>query len=253
MLLALMGHLKLALRDYTDLIRSLPENGLTAVALLRNETLLFRDERLAIYYAPVDYVNTRARLAVVGITPGWQQMEIAYRAARQALLSGATAEEAQRSAKAQACFAGAMRRNLIAMLDELGAAPMLGVKSVAEAFDAKSELLHATSAVCYPVFVSGKNYTGHSPKLLEHPVLREFITEGLAPELAGVPNSLIVPLGECVQAALMFLISQGRLNSARCLMGFPHPSGANGHRVRQFRQHQDHMREVVRGWERLHS
>ncbi len=33
------------------------------------------------YYAAFDHVNEDAKVAVVGITPGWNQMEIAHRAA----------------------------------------------------------------------------------------------------------------------------------------------------------------------------
>ena len=77
---------------------------------------LYSDGDTEVFYAPFDSVNMSAKVAVVQITPGFQQMEIAFRSARAALVNGETGVEACRQAKAQASFAGPMRRNLISML-----------------------------------------------------------------------------------------------------------------------------------------
>ena len=44
------------------------------------------------------------------------------------------------------------------------------------------------------------------------------------------------------------LVEAGQLDGARCLLGFPHPSGDNGHRVRQFRENQAHPSEEIDNW-----
>ena len=62
--------------------------------LLTAEFLLDTEGALRVYYAPFDVVNVSARVCIVGITPGWQQMEIAFRVSRRELLRGATPEQA---------------------------------------------------------------------------------------------------------------------------------------------------------------
>src|SRR5580765_7468404 len=136
---------------------ALPDrNPLTKDDLLIPTFLLHQQGPLQIYYAPFDYLNDRARLVVVGITPGWTQMEIAYRCARRALLNDLPFEEVNKHAKQQARFAGQMRRNLIDMLDGLGLPAVLNIDSSAVLFADSSDLLHTTSAVRYPAFVRGE-------------------------------------------------------------------------------------------------
>jgi hypothetical protein len=96
--------------------------------------LLSTEGRLSVYYAPFDAVNVSAKVAIIGITPGWQQMEVAFRVSRRELLKGATPEQASWCAKMEASFAGAMRRNLVAMLDQLGLARRLNIHATADLF-----------------------------------------------------------------------------------------------------------------------
>ena len=60
-----------------------------------------------------------------------------------------------------------------------------------------------------------------------------------------MPDALIVPLGNAVSAALEYLADRGDVSAERCLFGFPHPSGANGGRVRDFTARQQELREKV--------
>jgi hypothetical protein len=108
-----------------------------------------------------------------------------------------------------------------------------GVSSTGSLFEDRADLLHSTSAIRYPVFVKG-NYTGHRPRPLDHPVLAAFVEERLAPDLVNVDEALIVPLGQAVEGCLDGLVKAGHLDPARCLFGFPHSSGANASRARQF-------------------
>jgi hypothetical protein len=216
--------------------------------LLTDTFRLTSEGSLEIFYAPFDYLNPAAKLVLMGITPGWAQMQTAYREAASALWEGATALDACSRAKRVASFAGPMRRHLITMLDGLDVHRALGISSTAWLFDVEWPLLHTTSAIRYPTFVNGENYTGHSPSLLRTPVLRRFVVDVLAPELAMVPSALIVPLGSAASQVVKFVIEAGTLASERCLIGFPHPSGGNGYRVRQYREHRDAMRATVAEW-----
>ena len=67
----------------------------------------------------------------------------------------------------------------------------------------------------------------------------------LVPELAKVPRSLIIPLGKTVESLLTILAETTSVAQARWISGFPHPSGANGHRARQFALNRDSLREQV--------
>jgi hypothetical protein len=48
---------------------------------------------LKMYYSPFDWANTDAKIIILGITPGWTQMEIACRVARQTLANGGKVED----------------------------------------------------------------------------------------------------------------------------------------------------------------
>jgi hypothetical protein len=237
---------------FAEPIRSLPQLPEYGPEHLCTPTFrLHADSSIEMFYAPLDYVNTSAKVAIVGITPGFQQMEIAFRTTRAALAAGKSGAEACRQAKVQASFAGPMRRNLISMLADIGLHDCLGISDPALLFDTYFPLLHTTSAIRYPAFVHGDkydNYTGHAPALLRHPVLHDMVFDVLSLELAEVPGALIIPLGKAVEGCLSALISAGVLSRERCLFGFPHPGGGNGHRKRQLELNSDMLKTKTAGW-----
>ena len=64
-------------------IRSLPPLARYGDEHLCTSTFrLYSDRRIQTFFAPFDFVNRSAKVAIIGITPGFQQMEIAFRAAR---------------------------------------------------------------------------------------------------------------------------------------------------------------------------
>ena len=188
--------------EFEPVIRALPvRERLERADLLIPSLRLHQEDSLEMYYAPFGTVNASAAVVLLGITPGWRQMEIAYRVARRDAELGVSGEEICRRAKQDASFAGTMRTNLVRMLDELGAPPFLGIESTSELFGPATAFVHTASAIRYPVFVKGRNYTGH-PDMLRNGFLRQCVESILGPELARVPNALIVPLGNAVSAAL---------------------------------------------------
>jgi hypothetical protein len=220
------------LQSFAPQIAALPERTTyTQEELLKPQFLLGKQNQLRVYYAPFDAVNRSARIAIVGIIPGWQQMEIAFRVARRELTYGSSAEEASRCAKIAASFAGSMRRNLIAMLDEL--------------FASNHSLVHTTSAFRYPVFKERQNYTGQNPSALGSTLLMGYARDCLVEELQQLDRALVVPLGKAVSAILRILTSEGRMRPLPCLWGFPHPSGANGHRKVEFAANKARLRKTV--------
>jgi hypothetical protein len=212
------------------------------------ELLLWEDGPLQVYYAPWDWVNTAARVMLVGITPGAYQAGQALREAHRCLLAGCSSEETLRRADAVGSFSGPMRANLVAMLDGAGLAGALGLDSTGSLFGTHHHLAAHASAIDYPVFVNGRNYAGAHPPLTVHPVLRSLVRASLGARLAMVPAALVVPLGKAATEAVAFLAAEGLVAADRCLLGFPHPSGANGWRARQYALMRPALTTAVTRW-----
>jgi hypothetical protein len=62
--------------------------------------LLWRGAPLSVFYAPFDWVNTAARVMLVGITPGYFQASQALRETQRCLREDFTNEETLRRARA---------------------------------------------------------------------------------------------------------------------------------------------------------
>jgi hypothetical protein len=219
--------------EFASLLVSVAETDLMADVTLGGRLLLSQSGELAIFYAPFDYVQRSARLVIVGITPGEQQARNALAEVRRQLIAGSDRETTLRAAKVFASFSGPMRTNLVAMLDHVGVNQWLGVNSTAEVWTERSDLVHFTSALRYPVYLNGKNYSG-SPSMTATPILREMLTRCLGEEAETLPHAVWVPLGPKATEGLLWLTQHGLLSPERVLMGLPHPSGANAERIAYF-------------------
>lgn len=122
---------------------------------------LFRADGLECRFsAAFDHIETGAPLVLVGITPGAVQHANASRTLETELAAGLPSAVAARRAKYAGSFSGPLRRNLVAMLDYVGAHRALGLNSCAEMFAPdRRGLVHFTSALRHPVFLNGANYT----------------------------------------------------------------------------------------------
>jgi hypothetical protein len=67
--------------------------ALDPVAATDPRLLLWEDGPLSVYYAPWDWVNTTAKVMLVGITPGAYQATEALREAQACLRAGCSSEE----------------------------------------------------------------------------------------------------------------------------------------------------------------
>lgn len=195
------------------------------------DLLLDRDGDLSVYYAPFEYVETRAKIVIVGITPGAQQMANALRACRDAMTAKLPWTEIAKEAKTAASFSGAMRRNLINLLDHFDIPALAGVDSAETLFESGPSAAHLTSALRYPVFRGGENYNG-TPDLLRQPILRRYFETCFADEVRRLPDAVYIPLGPVPGRALAHLVERGLLRDEQVLDGLPHPSSANIERIR---------------------
>lgn len=231
--------MKRTLCDYIEIIKKLPlKDKYTKEELLIEEFLMDKKERIEIYYAPHnEYLNPRAKVFIVGITPGFQQMSTAIATARKELESTNNIEKIQYACKVEARFSGPLRKNIITMLDGIGLNDALHIGSSSSLFAEKDNLLHTISLIPYPAFKDKKNYTGHSPKLIKSDFLMRYVYENFIEEfdhLENRKNLLIIPLGKAVEEILTKLEKEGAIGKNQILKGFPHPSGENGGRIAQF-------------------
>lgn len=218
---------------FANLLMTVAEADLAVDLTLDGRLLLSQSGELTVCYAPFDYIQRSARLVIVGITPGAQQARNALVEARRQLIAGSDHETALRAAKVFASFSGPMRANLVAMLDHVGLNRWLGVASIAEVWGARSDLVHFTSALRYPVYLKGENYSG-SPSMTATPVLRELLVRCLGEEVEALPHAVWLSLGPKATEGIDWLVQQGLLPPTRVLMGLPHPSGANAERIAYF-------------------
>ena len=175
-------------------------------------------------------------------------MSTAISTARKELEYNNDLEDIQYKCKVAARFSGSLRKNIISMLDDLKLNEIMNVNSSSELFDEKDYLLHTVSLIPYPVFVKKENYTGHTPKLIKNEFLMRYVYDNFINEfkrLENPENVLLIPLGKAVEEILLKLQEDKIIGENQILLGFPHPSGANVNRVKQFEENKKYMTEFI--------
>lgn len=243
--------MKKTLYDYQAAIRKLPmKDKYTKDELLTIDFIVEKEGNVAIYYAPHnEHINPHAKVFIVGITPGFEQMSTAIATARKLLEDHTEIAQVQHACKVAARFSGSLRKNMIEMLDELQLPEALGIASASELFGHQDALLHTVSLVPYSVFVKGSNYSGHSPKLIKSEFLMKYVYDNFIEELKKLhdtKNLLLIPLGKAVEEVLLQLENEGIIEKNLILRGFPHPSGANANRHIQFAENKVAMMKLIR-------
>lgn len=216
--------------EFRSTIDALPDLALgqkyARADLIAPQFRLFVEGKLAGYYAPFHNSAPRAQVAIVGLTPGFTQMEGAFRACKAGLRKGLRGAKLFDHIDRAGSFSGPMRPVLIDRLNGIGIGDRIGATGAAELFHAPG-LAHFTSAVSAPIFKGDSNYAG---SVVRPPKLREWVLQVLADELAALsPETIIVPLGVEAGHAVELVANGGRIDRRRCLIGMPHPSTGPGH------------------------
>ena len=243
--------MKKTIYDYIDVIKKLPiKDKYEKNELMTTDFLIDEYKNIKIYYAPHnEYINPKAKVFIVGITPGFQQMSTAISTARKELELKTDIETIQYKCKVAGRFSGSLRKNMVNMLDEIKLNEALNINSCLELFEDKDYLLHTISLIPYPVFVKNQNYTGHTPKLLKSEFLMKYVYDNFVNEIKNLENFkniLIIPLGKAVEEVLIKLSEEKIINKDQILKGFPHPSGANVNRVAQLSENKDDLINQVK-------
>lgn len=191
---------------------------------------------LSCYYAPFEYLNSNAKIILVGITPGGTQMNRALNAARAAIATDRPIFNSIRAVKKEGSFSGAMRPNIVNTLNRLGYQKKLGITCASALWKDADHLVHFCSLLKFPVFLKGNDYNGN-PKAHKNPELKSMLLEHFVPDLAALPkDAMLVPLGDTVLEVLVWLkkqnlVPQEILKFEGRYIAPPHPSGANSESI----------------------
>jgi hypothetical protein len=178
-------------------------------------------------------VNRGARLVIVGITPGPNQIKAAYKTAQRLLRAGASDDIVLAEAKREGSFGSTtMRPKLVQMLDELSFQHLLGLRSCASLWEESFNLLHATSVVPHAAFRGSKPFAGSFSDVLESDALRRGFEEHFVPSFASLSRTaLYVALGPTPLAALDWCAERRHLDADQIMGALAHPSTNGGSQV----------------------
>ena len=218
---------------YAPIIKNLSAAELNGSATLNERLRITQEGPVEVCYVPLEHINTSARIVLVGITPGRTQMINAVQEARRQLDAGADVTQTLIAAKKIGAFSGAMRPNLVNLLNHVGINRWLEIESCDDLFGKASEMVQTTSVLRNAVFINGENYNG-TPSMSRNPLLRNQLLSQFGEDAKVLLHAVFVPMGDKVAEALHFVADQGLLNRERILDGLPHPSGANAERIAYF-------------------
>ena len=216
---------------FDDFAQILRENG--AATIRHPDTLLVKEPPYEIFYIPFEHVNRGARLVIVGITPGMNQLEMAYAETQRLLNLGTSTTEVLEAVKTLAAFGGeAMRPNLLRMLRHFNFAKILGIRDEADLWDGAAALLHSTSVVPHAAFKNSKMFSGSFDEIIKVDALRQWFESDFVASLSALAtDALYVALGKTPYDALKHCVGLGVIKENQLLGAMAHPSRRGGSQV----------------------
>lgn len=169
----------------------------------------------------MDYVNPKAKVVIVGITPGESQMKVSR--------SGKSAKEIKR----ENAFAGIMRINLVKMLDAIGVNKLLKIKTCDTLWSTDFDKVQMTSLLRNATYYKGTMFKG-TPSILKTSKLMDELMSGFVKHdcCKCTDAILYVALGKTVKEVLEWLKQNKGLHAQ--IVTIPHASGFNGGRIAVF-------------------
>jgi hypothetical protein len=196
--------------------------------------ILGTENGYTLHYVPFEYVNAEARLVLVGITPGAEQMKCAYATARRLLSSLGSTAEILREIKRSCAFSG-MRDKINEMLEHFGIPACVGAASAAVLWTSEFGIFHPTSIVPNAAFRNGAYFNGPFSAVLGSPLLRSQFETVFVHSIERInKNALYIGMGPVVDEALGWCAARGVLAKHQILGYFPHASGASGSQFAYF-------------------
>lgn len=181
-------------------------------------------------YIPFEHINREARLVIVGITPGPNQVDLAYERAQALLRAGASEARILAEVIKTGGFGGkTMRPNLLKMLRHFEFDKLLGIQDVATLWSSDAHLLQSTSMVKHAAFKSGDPFNGSFEEVLASPLLKRCFMDCFVASLGELrSDALYVALGPHPKAALDWCVAEGHLRAEQLVGAFCHPSSNGG-------------------------
>lgn len=165
-----------------------------------------------------DYVNPKAEVVIVGITPGNSQLD------------GSREGMSSREIKRKYAFAGKMRPNLVKMLDFIGVNRLLGLESCSTLWEENFDKVDMTSLLVEATYELKKDGTKemfrHANKIAKSEKLTRMLEEGFVKNCSKYENLVLyVACGLGVYDVLKGLLEEQKIKGQ--VVGIAHPSGAN--------------------------
>ena len=193
----------------------------------------------------MEYVNPKAKVVIVGITPGESQMK------------SSRDGKSKMDIKRENAFAGGMRKQLVEMLDAIGVNRLLNIKTCDTLWSDDFDKVQMTSLLRDATYYRGKMYRG-KPSIFGTPILQKSLADGFVKhDCRKCSNAkLYVALGPKVKEVLDRLKAEGKFSAP--IVTIPHASGSNRGRVAVFLgqrspkgldnsyQHADEMRRIAK-------
>ena len=176
------------------------------------------DERIIFEPTGFEYQNTKAKVVIVGITPGNSQ------------LKGDREGLDLREIKRKNAFAGSMRPHLINMLDYIGVNRLLDIESCSSLWEEDFDKVDMTSLLkeaTYELKKDGsKMMFKDVKKIAKSEKLTTMLEDGFVKDCTKYEHQvLFVACGPGVYDVLKKLKEEGKINGF--VAGIAHPSGAN--------------------------
>ena len=179
------------------------------------------DERYIFQPTEFDYINPKAEVVIVGITPGNSQLK--------GEREGMSPEEIKRTY----AFKGGIRKNIVKMLDYIGVNTLLGIKSCASLWEedfGRVELTSLLKDATYVVEKGGRTMFKDTEDIAKSKILTEKFETGFVKDCAQYTKAkLFVACGQGVYNELLKLKDRGIITEP--VVAIAHPSGNNVMRV----------------------
>ena len=180
------------------------------------------DEKIVFEPTGFDYVNPKAEVVIVGITPGNSQLD------------GSRDGMSPREIKRKYAFAGSMRHWLVNMLDYIGINQLLNIGTCSslwgDDFD-KVEMTSLLKDATYEIKKDGsREMFRHASKIEKSKKLTRMLEDGFVKNCGKYENSvLFVACGPGVYDILKKLQNEKKIEGL--VAGIAHPSGENLGRI----------------------
>jgi hypothetical protein len=179
------------------------------------------DEKIVFVPTGFDYVNPKAEVVIVGITPGNSQLD------------GSREGMSSREIKRKYAFAGTLRDNLVRMLDYIGVNSLMGINSCSSLWEDDFDRVEMTSLLkdaTYIVGKGGKTMFKNTEMIAKSEKLTKLFENGFVKDCQHYKRArLFVACGQGVYNELMKLKERGVITAP--VVAIAHPSGNNGVRV----------------------